>query len=67
MPYSQAEGDINLPAVSEKQWIVAQVSLNTASDVDLAVEHAQVAFGRWKDTTIKQRAAIMFRSHELID
>jgi hypothetical protein len=34
VPYSQAEGDINLPVVSEKQWIVAQVSLNTASDVD---------------------------------
>ncbi len=46
---------------------VAKVPLSTFEDVNQAVSFGLQAFASWKDTTIKQRAGIMFKLHELID
>lgn len=47
--------------------VVNKVPLSTSADVDAAVEAGKAAFAVWKDMTIKQRAAIMFKFHELVD
>jgi malonate-semialdehyde dehydrogenase (acetylating)/methylmalonate-semialdehyde dehydrogenase len=52
------------PATGET---LCQVPLSTAADLDEAVAHAQAAFEVWSNVTIKQRAAIMFRFHSLVE
>lgn len=47
--------------------VLCQVPLSTSADLDAAVVHAQAAFHVWSNTTIKQRAAIMFRFHSLVE
>ena len=49
------------------QQVISKVPLSTASDLDEAVQHGKVAFETWSGMTIKQRAAIMFRFHSLVD
>lgn len=52
------------PATSE---IVVEVPLSGRDEVDEAVVHAKVAFPAWSALTIKQRAAIMFKYHHLVE
>jgi acyl-CoA reductase-like NAD-dependent aldehyde dehydrogenase len=47
--------------------LIAKVPLSSASDFNQAVAVAKIAFENWKNLTIKQRAAIMFKFHSLID
>jgi len=47
--------------------VVGKVPLSTSEEVDEAVRIGKNAFESWKDLTIKQRAAIMFKFHELVD
>lgn len=56
--------DVVNPATQE---VICQVPLSTAVDVDTAVAAGRVAFEEWSSVTIKQRAAIMFRFHSLVD
>ncbi len=56
--------DVVSPATGE---ILCKVPLSTAADLDVAVSHAQEAFNAWSSVTIKQRAAIMFKFHSLVD
>lgn len=56
--------DVINPATKE---VVTRVPLSKSVDVSIAVTHAKTAFESWKDMTIKQRAAIMFKFHELMD
>ena len=46
---------------------ITRVPLSSAADVDEAVQVGLKAFESWKEMTIKQRAAIMFKFHELVD
>lgn len=46
---------------------IAQVPKSTAEDVDMAVKAAREAFPGWSGLTIKARAAIMFKFHNLMD
>ena len=55
---------VDNPATGEE---IAKVPLSTAADVAKAVEIAQAAFPAWSGLTIKQRAAIMFKFHSLVD
>jgi len=65
-PPSGAKGHVNSvnPATGE---VVAQVPLSSASDLDEAVQAATAAFPAWSGMTIKQRAGIMMRFHQLLD
>ena len=45
--------------------VVAHVALSAAGDVDSAVKRAKGAIGAWSSMTVKGRAAIMFRFHQL--
>ncbi len=47
--------------------MIAKVPLSNSGDLDRAVAAAKEAFGGWSGLTIKQRAAIMFKFHELVD
>lgn len=48
--------------------VVARVPLSSSSDLDAAVSSAQAAFPGWSQgLTIKQRAAIMFKFHHLMN
>lgn len=47
--------------------VIAQVPLCNASNVDEAVIAAKRVFPEWSALTIKQRAAIMFKFHSLMD
>ena len=56
--------DVLNPANSQ---VIGKVGLSTASDVDQAVQAAHQAQQAWaKNTTIKQRAALMLKFHDLI-
>jgi malonate-semialdehyde dehydrogenase (acetylating) / methylmalonate-semialdehyde dehydrogenase len=52
------------PAIGAPQ---AQVLLGEASDVDRAVRAATHAFQSWRETSLAQRARIMFRFRQLVD
>ena len=52
------------PATSE---IVCEVPFSGRAEVDEAVVHAKAAFPAWSALTIKQRAAIMFKYHHLVE
>lgn len=47
--------------------VVRRVHVGNSSDVDRAVVAAKAAFEGWSGITIKQRAAIMFKLHALIE
>ncbi|OQR96427.1 methylmalonate semialdehyde dehydrogenase, acylating [Thraustotheca clavata] len=46
--------------------IIGNVALSTAADVDVAVQNAKKAFPAWSSLTVKARAAIMLRFHDLM-
>eukprot|EP01031_Cornospumella_fuschlensis_P013192 gene13192-16131_t len=56
--------DVTSPATEE---VIAKVPLNSAQTVDVAVAAANRAFPEWSGLTIKQRAAIMFKFHHLVE
>jgi hypothetical protein len=56
--------DVISPATGDK---IAAVPLSNAADLDEAVKNAKIAFEGWSGITIKQRAAIMFRFHSLVE
>mmetsp|Transcript_43331 Transcript_43331/g.92764 ORF Transcript_43331/g.92764 Transcript_43331/m.92764 type:complete len:500 (-) Transcript_43331:254-1753(-) len=47
--------------------IIAKVEMSVASDVDAAVKVAKGAYLEWANLTIKRRATIMMKFHELCD
>jgi malonate-semialdehyde dehydrogenase (acetylating) / methylmalonate-semialdehyde dehydrogenase len=47
--------------------VVASVPLSVGVDVEVAVTHAKRAFAGWSGLTIKQRAGIMFKFHQLVE
>ncbi|KAF0718317.1 Aste57867_1768 [Aphanomyces stellatus] len=46
--------------------VIGRVALSDASDVNVAVAHAKAAFPGWSGLTVKARAAIMIKFHELM-
>jgi len=55
--------DVEAPATGK---CCGKVGLSDASDVAAAVANAKAAFPGWSGMTIKGRAAIMFKLHQLI-
>jgi len=55
--------DVHDPATGQ---IVARAPMATVADTDRAVEAARVAFESWKETSLSQRARIMFAMRELL-
>jgi len=46
---------------------IAAVLRSTTADVDQAVARAEAAFPAWSSRTVKSRAAVMFRFHQLLE
>jgi malonate-semialdehyde dehydrogenase (acetylating)/methylmalonate-semialdehyde dehydrogenase len=46
---------------------ITSVPLSNTADLNEAVRHANAAFEGWSGLTIKQRAAIMFKFHNLVN
>jgi acyl-CoA reductase-like NAD-dependent aldehyde dehydrogenase len=67
--YTASKTDAILDVVSPADGsIVARVPMSTAADLETAVEAATAAFDHWSNgMTIKQRAAVMFRFHHLME
>lgn len=67
--FVDVEKDIShLPVINPVDGsIIAQVPMCTSNYVDDAVLAGQKAFEGWRSLTIKQRAAIMFKFHHLMD
>jgi malonate-semialdehyde dehydrogenase (acetylating) / methylmalonate-semialdehyde dehydrogenase len=63
-PSSISTLEVTNPASGE---IIAHVPLSTSSDVNAAVAAGKNAFANWSNLTIKQRAAIMFKFHHLVE
>ncbi|MGF1596395.1 MAG: CoA-acylating methylmalonate-semialdehyde dehydrogenase [Acidimicrobiales bacterium] len=57
-------GPVHDPATGA---VTGAVALGTPTDVDAAVAAARRAFGSWRDASLAQRAAIMFRYRQLVD
>lgn len=56
-----------VPLVSPyNNQVIGQVADSTAADVDTVVSQAVAAFPGWRDTPIKERAAILLRYRELL-
>jgi malonate-semialdehyde dehydrogenase (acetylating)/methylmalonate-semialdehyde dehydrogenase len=55
---------VGAPLTGEPQ---AQVALSDKADVDAAVAASKAAFLKWRDLTVKARAAILFKIHHLIE
>lgn len=55
---------IGEPLVGRAQ---AEVAVSCKADVDAAVAASQAAFLKWRELTVKARAAIIFKIHHLID
>ncbi|CAM9919673.1 unnamed protein product [Phaeothamnion confervicola] len=49
------------------EQVIARVAVSTGEDVALAVERGKAAFPSWSRQTVKQRAAVMFRFHALLE
>ena len=45
----------------------AQVAVSSKADVDVAVAASKAALVKWRELTVKSRAAIMFKIHHLIE
>ncbi len=66
--YVHPEGVHYLPVVSPADGaVIAEVPLSSAKTVDEAVEIGKKAYEEWSAITIKQRAAIMLKFHNLMD
>lgn len=63
---SDAKGSVDVISPSTGK-VLAKVPLCTKTDLDIAVEAGKIAFQSWSNITIKQRAAIMFKLHNLIN
>ena len=46
--------------------VCAKVALSGEKDIQLAIQAAQKGFTEWKSRTIKSRAAIILKLHQLI-
>lgn len=46
--------------------VCARVAISIEKDVQTAVDYAKAAYPQWKARTVKQRASIMFKFHQLI-
>jgi len=46
---------------------IAECPLSTAADVDRAVKVAAAAFPEWSETTVKQRAQVLFKFKQLLE
>ncbi|RHZ00680.1 hypothetical protein DYB37_010932 [Aphanomyces astaci] len=55
--------DVESPTTGD---VIGKVALSGKADVDAAVAYAKAAFGPWSSLTVKARAAIMLKFHELI-
>ncbi|RHY40204.1 hypothetical protein DYB30_008409 [Aphanomyces astaci] len=55
--------DVESPTTGD---VIGKVALSAKADVDAAVAYAKAAFGPWSSLTVKARAAIMLKFHELI-
>lgn len=55
--------DVESPSDSS---VIAQVAMSSTADVEAAVEAGREAFKTWSKFTVKKRASIMFRFHELV-
>lgn len=47
--------------------VIAKIPLSTSADIDNAMKHARNAFPSWSGLTVKQRAGIMFKFHQLVE
>jgi methylmalonic acid semialdehyde dehydrogenase len=65
-PSSDATEHVNIVSPSTGETL-ARVPLCKKTDVDLAVEAGNAAFPYWSGLTIKQRGAIMFKFHSLVN
>jgi methylmalonic acid semialdehyde dehydrogenase len=61
-----ASGSVDLVSPVDGS-VLNKVPLSTRRDLDIAVSNAKTAFVVWSNLTVKQRAAIMFKLHHLID
>ncbi|KAH9087593.1 hypothetical protein LEN26_019944 [Aphanomyces euteiches] len=65
--FTPAQNGAYLPIESPSTGeIIGKVALSDSEDVEAAVAHAKQAFGPWSALTVKARAAIMLKFHELI-
>jgi methylmalonic acid semialdehyde dehydrogenase len=46
--------------------VIGKVAVSSSADVAAAVERASAVFGDWSSRTIKSRAAVMFKFHQLL-
>ena len=66
--FAASSGKSSVDVICPKDGtVLAKVPLSTSSDVDVAVQHGLKAFEAWKSLTIKQRAAVMFKFHHLVE
>ena len=66
--YVDASNPATLAVINPSdESVVASVPLSSADDVQTAVKHAMRAFTAWSGLTIKQRAGIMFKFHQLVE
>ena len=56
--------DIISPSTGD---VIGKVPLCSSTELDIAITAAEKAFSSWSSLTIKQRAAIMFKFHHLVD
>jgi len=64
IPTTQSTVDVVNPATG---ICIAKVPLSTINDLDIAVQAGKIAFDSWSSLTLKARAAIIFKLHNLID
>ncbi|MBX9386820.1 CoA-acylating methylmalonate-semialdehyde dehydrogenase [Streptomonospora nanhaiensis] len=60
---AERRGDIHNPATGE---VTGTVALAGPAEVDTAVAAARAAFPAWRDASLAQRAAVLFRFRELV-
>jgi malonate-semialdehyde dehydrogenase (acetylating)/methylmalonate-semialdehyde dehydrogenase len=61
---SGRQGDVFDPATGR---VTKQVAFADAADVDAAVAAAQAAFAQWREASLTERAAALFRFRELLN
>ena len=62
-PHDNKYMDVLCPSTGQ---VVGQCGCSSDKDVDLAVAKGREAFVHWRQTTVKTRAAIMFKFHALM-
>ena len=63
-PHSGQYMPVGTPLTGQPQ---AQVAVSDKTDVDAAVAASKAAFAKWRDLTVKARAALIFKIHHLIE